>query len=947
MCIRQSILSTLFVGFSGLLTAQGAGSKSPCPSAQPVPPELRIPATLAPGEPVAFERQLLGYFASLKYRGLGWCVDVGVRDSGPFIDQVNYGTHMAVRIYYSKEVSDWLLGGRQGAIADGAVIIKEQYMPPAQAWGDLYSGKPPRSPGDWVFMIRNSKASHDGWFWGEVWNNPTFSPMNFNDTYQYPNTGYGLYCIRCHASAEKESTFASLSNIEGYAGTDGPWPITYRIDESWRVPGWQQTYEKYLGVCKECFVALTAPLTAATPPLKRLEFAHNKNMQLSMVRVTHPGPAPVEVPSFLQTFPPEPWDKKVAGPEGHMPPYLTSDQCTGCHSGLPPGTAFGPAMMVYPPGTQDASKNVNVSEYGEWRWSPMGLAGRDPVFFAQIESEFSYAPDQKQKITDTCMNCHGAMGFKSYYLDHGIDPVSLGSPDPKPITVPGFNADWVFLRNPADPNFQYGGLARDGISCMVCHRMKSPADPSLDYFLSHTINGNFETEAAGKVNGPFKTGEITQYPMKTGLAVEPQGSEFIKTSRMCGACHTINLPILDKPGCKPAPLTRLDCTSVEQSTYLEWVNSDFQNEYGAGPKARSCQDCHMSTGYENTLSGLKVPVIQTRIATAQDTTYPFSDHSASPADLNVRFRSEGYHRHEFLGLNGILLQMFDQFVNDGGNNYILGVRLKDYMSGLGTDLSAAIANVVQQAGGATAKVTIPSLAVNNGKLTAQVKVENLTGHRLPSGVGFRRAFVEFVVYQDETPIFASGKTNSNGEIVDADGNVLPTEYFANGRWQPHYYGKDHARIDSPGKVQIYEELTQNAARQFTTSFLQRDTIVKDNRLLPAGYRHDGPPGVHIPEHFLEATRPVAIDDDPAYTSGSGTSTVEYEVPVPPGVEASRFMVKATLQYQSTPPYYFADRFKTTSPATTRLRYLKTNMELRGTDFQSWKLAIGSATRTAQ
>ena len=27
---------------------------------------------------------------------------------------------------------------------------------------------------------------------------------------------------------------------------------------------------------------------------------------------------------------------------------------------------------------------------GEWRWSPMGLAGRDPVFYAQLECELAY-----------------------------------------------------------------------------------------------------------------------------------------------------------------------------------------------------------------------------------------------------------------------------------------------------------------------------------------------------------------------------------------------------------------------------------------------------------------------------------------------------------------------------------------------------------------------------
>jgi len=494
---------------------------------------------------------------------------------------------MAVRIYYSKEVRDWLLGGREGAIADGAVMIKEQYMPPAQPWSELYQGKPSGSPGDWVFMIKNSKASHDGWLWGEVWNNPTFPPMNFNDPYQYPNAGYGLYCLRCHASASKESTFASLTNMEGYAGTSGQWPLSYRVDDSWRVGGWQQIYQKYLGICQDCLV----PLTQLS---SHLESGHNKNIELANLHVAHPGPPAADVPSFLQTFPPEPLDKKVASPEGHMPPYLTSDQCTGCHSGLPKATnsAFGPNMVVFPPGTTEASKNINVSEYGEWRWSPMGLAGRDPVFFSQLESEFASFPDQKQKITNTCMNCHGAMGLKSYYLDHGIDPKSLAT---SRRTVPGFDANWVFLRNPADPNFPYGGLARDGISCMVCHNMKPPADTSLDYFLSHTINGNFETEAPGKVNGPFKTAEITQVPMKAGLGLEPQGSEFLKTSRMCGACHTINLPIMDKPGCA-TDASKAGCTSVEQATYLEWLNSDFQNEYGAGSKAKSCQDCHMSTG---------------------------------------------------------------------------------------------------------------------------------------------------------------------------------------------------------------------------------------------------------------------------------------------------------------------------------------------------------------
>ena len=42
---------------------------------------------------------------------------------------------------------------------------------------------------------------------------------------------------------------------------------------------------------------------------------------------------------------------------------------------------------------------VNVSPYTEWRWSPMGLAGRDPIFFAQLESELAYLDEVRDAKT--------------------------------------------------------------------------------------------------------------------------------------------------------------------------------------------------------------------------------------------------------------------------------------------------------------------------------------------------------------------------------------------------------------------------------------------------------------------------------------------------------------------------------------------------------------------
>jgi len=102
-----------------LLTSCGflwAADPHPCPNAAPVPDALKLPPVMEQGEPMAFEKQVLAYFGTLGYRNLGWCVDVNLRDTGPFINKVSYGTHPTVRVYYSREVSDWLLNGRKGAV---------------------------------------------------------------------------------------------------------------------------------------------------------------------------------------------------------------------------------------------------------------------------------------------------------------------------------------------------------------------------------------------------------------------------------------------------------------------------------------------------------------------------------------------------------------------------------------------------------------------------------------------------------------------------------------------------------------------------------------------------------------------------------------------------------------------------------------------------------------
>jgi len=92
-------------------------------------------------------------------------------------------------------------------------------------------------------------------------------------------------------------------------------------------------------------------------------------------------------------MPAETYDDVVASAHGPEM-FLTSNQCQGCHSAAT--YPFGPTMF-HPtsPLTASPVTGINFSEYTEWRWSPMGLAGRDPIFYAQLESELAFVDTQQ------------------------------------------------------------------------------------------------------------------------------------------------------------------------------------------------------------------------------------------------------------------------------------------------------------------------------------------------------------------------------------------------------------------------------------------------------------------------------------------------------------------------------------------------------------------------
>jgi cytochrome P460 len=964
------------------------GQTSPCANRDES--GLPLPSSFLPAKLPQFQAQLKSFLTSGKYRTLNWCEDKKFRDTGPFVNGVSYGVHPTVKIFYSPKVIDWLLRKDSAKpIPDGSMIVKEQYSAPAAR----YQFQPPSRINGWTIMIKDSKGAQDGWYWAEIWdaqcvddNKPPFA---------YPYAGFGLYCVRCHASAEREHTFTYSKNIKGFPGD----PDSYYVDLSWASAP-VSAHGAAPVPCSEAAESDRDVPTAGHNPDATDVQEQQIFRELAALRPATLDPrftafyksiAPVSLDK-VQKFPGETYDhvfpRNIGTPGSQPAPapnpnqFLTSDQCMGCHSG---GT-YGNVMLYTGTKQPDGSTPVmNVSPFGEWRWSPMGLAGRDPVFYAQLDSEIAFVKsffkddpakvaEKIQAINNTCFKCHGVMGKRRLDDDHGGP--DKGNFEPELVYA-------TYDTNPpaGDKNaYVYGALARDGVSCMACHRIVEDKGPFID-FLKNKITGNFTVGNPAELSGPFKDDEIVTDPMNNSLGIKPKHDAYIKSSRVCGNCHTINLPLMDNPEAdtnKP---------HLEQVTYLEWLNSGYQNEVGTNSKAQTCQNCHMPTKYSNAKGTLSIPLLQQPIAFIEDDQYPQTGNRLPDEKIRVRFRDKGFARHQFQGMNVTLLEIFRQYMSpfksNGSNilaNVILGVRQNDYMSGL-DDLSTAIDAFVQQAQNSTAEVSVSEPSVSNQKLIADVKVTNKAGHRFPSGVGFRRAFLEFRVIDNDTgkTVWCSGCTNELGVIVNGS-ERLPSELFdvykdgtkpatlsyppacnkplagiSPQHYQPHFFWdakkNTGSAITRQDQVQIYEELNLNIQCAMTTSFLRRDYQLKDNRLLPFGWTSTGPLNAdktpYIPADYLHETYPISVGGDPAYADGSGTNVVRYEIPLS-AFSSRNVTVTATLYYQSIPPYFLHDRFSQApnERATQRLYYLTSNLQTKGTPIEDWKFKIATATEEA-
>jgi mono/diheme cytochrome c family protein len=900
-----------------------------------------------------------------------------------------------------------------------------------------------------------------------------------------PVSGFGVgTCIRCHASAEDGNTFASDSNYD-----PKKIPLQFKVDNSWRSKDYLTTHAK-VGAVKDggkpkavwdIIDSYMKPAPKAErdalfaklnlPPQQRPFFSPEEATQTpvrnehapapaSAADAPHDAPLPAPNADFLAAYLdlslmaadpgataverfalPSEYSDNVY-PSTDPQHYITSSNCMGCHGGLG-GAPSGVSMFVST--GSGYGDGYNVSPYGEWRWSPMGLAGRDPIFHAQLESEMiilleengalkggkpgpQAVQDTQQALADTCLRCHGAMGLRQMGLDENAKRIAEGKPalPHDGILDPKFNPEIFYLTEPLTreqertPPFtpypnqpipptpyhpiadaEYGELAREGISCAVCHHIAPATKDQVDawskqiekdhptwlgsrtdnlwtdaflYFTANNNTGLYERSEADLLLGPLA--DIAPKPMIHAMGITPvvappmakDKPPFTKDSAMCGTCHTINLPNIGATEDEFPILTALEANphfkgiphSIEQATYLEWVNSKFgPGKYNKnGPDFASCQDCHMPNRFvtvdgDGNLTDEIKPLVS-QIATIQDADYGAADHQLPAEDIDVPHRAD-YSRHELVGLNGFMVEMVKQFPD------VLGVDSSDYETGAETGPDLAVNSMhASIKEGRVGTVTVRSAAVNaSGDLEVEVEVANTTGHRLPSGVAFRRAWVSLEVHaKDGTLLWASGRPNAGGLITDTTGNVLATELLRGTAYQPHY-----EVITDDDQVQIYEELVQNASGDFTTSFVHRVTHIKDNRLLPAGWVTAAEFAGKSPDsdiadqgdlllEFMQATEPYGTGDDPEFAASPNTGTDRLRYRIAGGTLGDKPVesVTARFYYQSFQPSWFFERFELANkakqmgydtPETDRLFYLASHLNLAGTMMDGWRIEIGS------
>ena len=393
------------------------------------------------------------------------------------------------------------------------------------------------------------------------------------------------------------------------------------------------------------------------------------------------------------------------------------------------------------------------------------------------------------------------------------------------------------LTSEAQPRYPMGlvdgsersNLALDGASCTLCHQIEPDNLGSPDSW-----KGNYVVANQQIAYGPHANPNTT-YMSAAGWT--PSDSTHMDDAELCATCHTLITDALEPDG------TLNGGQLVEQAPYLEMKNSLSATS--------TCQSCHFpKRGVDN--SNISSPIARA------------PDGSDYPDLIN---RTLG--RHELIGGNTLIPQLFRDY------NDILNPRA----SPEAFDVKIQRARLQLQTN--TAALSIEDLDVSNGTMTFRTYADPLTGHKFPTGIPLRRAWIQVRVFDGASNlVFSSGTYDTLGRILDGSGSVQPFE-FAGGPIPPN-----ETVITSPDQVQIYQAVMADMSGAPTYRLLRGASFLKDNRLLPRGWSQNN--------LNIDLIAPQGVEGDTDYTTGGDRLDFQIDVSNTSGP----FIVEAQLLYQT-------------------------------------------------
>jgi MYXO-CTERM domain-containing protein len=377
---------------------------------------------------------------------------------------------------------------------------------------------------------------------------------------------------------------------------------------------------------------------------------------------------------------------------------------------------------------------------------------------------------------DTCDNCHGEgyKGDKTYLPTDTWAGTMMGNAARDPVFFAALavaNQDVAgvgtyclrchspigFVKGNATPSdgSAFDKIDKQGVGCETCHRMSQAPGPDAPYVLSDAQV--FYTNGDAAKHGPYAD---SMSPAHFGTTQDLG----LQDSRFCGQCHQVTNPdkhLLDAMGADTGLEFPLD------TTYEEWQSSDFSKAGGQG-----CIDCHMpkKTGM-----------------------FPVARMVGSPLRQDPRI-------HALTGGNHWGIQAVMKANPQRATDFPIG-----FQNALDNTMATLKAAVKLQISGAPTKVDM------GAPISVKASIENLTGHKFPTGYAeTRRAWLSVVLVDSankETAIVGVYDA-ATGELSDAA--------------KTHVYRAEHGQWDG--------------AKAVAESHLAlHDSIVSDTRIPPKGF----------------------------------------------------------------------------------------------------------------